>query len=79
MQRKMTFTILETPDDQFDVTALVDVPIGWDDMTEDEQREYLIRPVGAHMHPGQILYNSSRFQLATGMYDEIWDFQFCLA
>ena len=60
-------------------SATIDVPDNWDDMNEDEQREYLITPIASYEHQGQTLFTPSRFQKATGIEEiteEVVDFEF---
>ena len=76
MQRVFEFKIKEKGVRKWwSISTTIDVPENWDHMSEDEQREYLIKPTGNHAHPGQILYLASKFQLATGAEDVI-DFRF---
>lgn len=57
--------------------ATIEVPENWDDIAEDEKREFLIKPVSSSHHSyGPIIHSSSRFQMATGIYDEVIDFDF---
>jgi len=76
VKQEITFTIIEKTG-QFTIVSSVDVPENWGNMSDDNRREYLVKPVGAaRMHPGQILRNSSRFQLATDIDWDILDFKF---
>ena len=76
MQREFVFKIKENGVRKwFDTSAVIDVPENWDTMSEDEQREYLIKPTGSHAHPQGIYYLASRFQKETGV-EEAIDFRF---
>lgn len=75
MEKHIEFTINDKELGSFTVTCIVDVPDSWFFMDENEQREFLIKPMSENHHPGKIVYGSSRFQKATGAYD-VLDFQF---
>ena len=76
MQREFIFKIKEKGVRKWlQVSAVIDVPEDWDTMSEDDQREYLIKPTGSHAHPQGIYYLASIFQKATGV-EEVIDFRF---
>ena len=78
MRQLITFKIRESGKRPFVCTAVIDVPDNWHEMTIEDQREYLVRPTGNNMHPGQILHHTSRFQKATGA-EDVEDFEFVSA
>lgn len=76
MKRRFVFEIKEQNNTSpYKITAFINVPKNWHGMSEDDQREFLVRPIGNHMHPGQILSHASPFQRATGA-DIVEDFIF---
>jgi hypothetical protein len=76
MLREFVFKIKEKGIRKWlEMSAVIDVPENWDAMSEDEQREYLVKPTGSHAHPQGIYYLASRFQKATGA-DDVIDFRF---
>lgn len=79
MQREFTFRIKEEGFRKWHtVIVVIDVPENWDTMSDDDQREYLIRPQGNRMHPGQILHNPSLFEkyALNGIENGVVDFRF---
>jgi len=76
MQRVFDFKIKEKGIRKWwSASATIDVPENWDTMSEDEQREYLIKPTGSHAHPQGIYPYASRFQHAVGV-ESVIDFRF---
>ena len=79
MQREFTFRIKEEGFRKWHrVVAVIDVPENWDDISEDDQREYLIRPQGNRMHPCFVYQNSSLFEkhALNGIENGVVDFHF---
>jgi len=78
MERKIEFLIKEKGICKTRcVIATVDVPNNWDNMPEDDKREYLIRPINTYATSyGQFVYSGSRFQRATGVENDVIDFKF---
>ena len=79
MQRVFEFKIKEKGIRKWWIAnATIEVPENWDTMSEDEQREYLIKPTGSHAHPQGIYYYASRFEKATDA-ENVIDFRFTSA
>jgi len=73
----ITFEITDEPrgEEKRTATGTTDVPGNWYILTENDQREYLIKPRTSHQHRGRILSTSSRFQEIAGS-DPVSDFDF---